>query len=227
MKERANIKECVNRLHERIREIETKFNIRLSEEDKDLFNDLKRDILIPLDASSTKGVINSQEGEVRTKANEFHPTTDISGTGGHSISQSNDSPTPDISLLGTSSPKSQTQENKGLLLCKNCGLDEDEHYGEWCPSRNSKFVPQDILTNKEGNVNKENNAYENVNKKGCGKDIKGLTMSPPCGTLDDYDNVMLCDNCSKQDKSESSDVHSSIKKEIDKDYVKTNKEVKE
>lgn len=57
VKHRADLKECINRIHERLFIIENKFNIRLSEEDKDLFMDLKRDILVPL----SKSELNSQQ----------------------------------------------------------------------------------------------------------------------------------------------------------------------
>jgi len=57
MKDRADIKECINRLSDRLREIESKFNIKLSEEDRDLFMDLKRDIIVPIDdIKQSKGV---------------------------------------------------------------------------------------------------------------------------------------------------------------------------
>ena len=43
---KTDIKECINRLNDRLREIEIKFNMKLSQEDKDLFHDLKREIVI-------------------------------------------------------------------------------------------------------------------------------------------------------------------------------------
>ena len=52
VKHRADLKECINDLHERLKIIESKFNIYLNQEQKDLWNDLKRDILVPLESSA-------------------------------------------------------------------------------------------------------------------------------------------------------------------------------
>lgn len=42
----VDLRECINKLHDRLREIETKFKIPLTQEDKDLFYDLKREIVL-------------------------------------------------------------------------------------------------------------------------------------------------------------------------------------
>lgn len=43
---KVDLKECINRLHDRLHIIELKFGMKLSQEDKDLFHDLKREIVI-------------------------------------------------------------------------------------------------------------------------------------------------------------------------------------
>ena len=60
----------------------------------------------------------SQDGELRTKAKEVYPTTDISGTGGHNVSQSNDSSTPDTSNRLLELKKELAEGLKGH--CDNC-----------------------------------------------------------------------------------------------------------
>jgi hypothetical protein len=71
-KRRANLDECINRLHERVKAIESKFNINLSEEDKDLFNDLKRDIIIPLEEK------RNHSQEIQTSKEDKLPISDTS-----------------------------------------------------------------------------------------------------------------------------------------------------
>ena len=46
MRKKVDLKECINKLHDRLREIEKKFNMKLNQEDKDLFHDLKREIIL-------------------------------------------------------------------------------------------------------------------------------------------------------------------------------------
>jgi len=46
MKYRVDLRDCVLQLSNRIREIEAKFKIELSEETKDLFLDLQRDVIL-------------------------------------------------------------------------------------------------------------------------------------------------------------------------------------
>ena len=51
-KDRADIRECIKDLHERLRIIETKFSIVMDEEQRDIWGDLMRDIVLPIETES-------------------------------------------------------------------------------------------------------------------------------------------------------------------------------